>query len=289
MSVDKLVIVGVGLIGGSVGLAARARGAARRIVGLGRGEASLREAAAFGAIDEGTTSAAEAFDGAEVVVVGTPVTRIAIDAIEAARRSPPGALVTDAGSTKRRLVEAIEADATGRLKFVGAHPLAGSERRGVSAARADLFEGRLCVLTPTERTPADRLDRAEAFWRSLGCRTIRMDLDSHDAGLARASHLPHAVAAAVARAVPEAWLELGAGAFRDVTRVAGADEELWSGIFLENRGALAEALNEFRDEIDELRALLHRGDARAIEVWWAEARRRRERFAAFWSGESEPR
>jgi prephenate dehydrogenase len=281
--IGKLVIQGVGLIGGSIGMAARARGVARSVVGLGRNQDTLDEAARLGAIDQGTIDATVAYSDADVIVICTPVTRIALDVIHAARLAPPGALITDAGSTKRRLVEEVEADLSARSRFVGSHPMAGSEQRGASAARADLFEGRVCVLTPTERTPADRVDRTEAFWRSLGCRTIRMDLASHDAGVARASHVPHAVAASVARIVPDEWLELGAGAFRDVTRVAGADPSLWSGIFLENRAELSVALSELTTEIDTLRAMLERCDTAAIEAWWTEARRRREQFVKIWN------
>jgi prephenate dehydrogenase len=280
----KVAIVGVGLIGGSVGMALRNRGLAREVVGLGRSEETLRAAERLGAIDEGTTYPEEALSGASVVVVCTPVTRIAADVHSAAAISPPGALVTDAGSTKRRLVEAVEADDLARRKFVGAHPLAGSERKGAAAARADLFEGRLCVLTPTEHTPADRLETADRFWRSIGCRTRRMKVDEHDAALARTSHLPHAAAAALARVVPADWLELGAGAFRDGTRVAGAPGELWAGIFLDNRPLLLEALEEFRRELGDLAAALERGDEEGIVRWWEAARVNRERWAAGGAG-----
>lgn len=272
-------IVGVGLIGGSVGMALRQRGLAARVIGLGRSSETLEEARQLGAIDQGTTDPAEAFEDAEAVVVCTPVTRVVEDVLRAARLSPPGVMITDAGSTKRRLVEAIERDPTAQRVFVGAHPLAGSERKGVAAARADLFEGRMCVLTPTERTADDRLERAESLWQSIGCRTRRMDLDEHDAALARTSHLPHAVAAALARVVAPDWLELGAGAFRDGTRVAGAPADLWAGIFLDNRSCLLDALGELCRELDELAGALERGDEASIRAWWEKGRLNRERFS----------
>lgn len=282
-----VTIVGVGLIGGSVGMALRQRGLAARVIGLGRSSQTLEEARQRGAIDLGTTDPAQAFQDAEAVVVCTPVTRVVEDVLRAAELSPPEVMITDAGSTKRRLVEAIERDPTAQRVFVGAHPLAGSERKGVAAARSDLFEGRICVLTPTEQTADDRLERAESLWKSIGCQTRRMDLDEHDAALARTSHLPHAAAAALARVVRPDWLELGAGAFRDGTRVAGAPGELWAGIFLDNRSCLLDALGELRRELDELAEALERRDEPAIRAWWEKGRLNRERFSMPGGGSSD--
>lgn len=151
--------------------------------------------------------------------------------------------MTDAGSTKRTIVEAAEADPLSRAKFVAAHPIAGSERSGVAHARADLFDGRVCVLTPTEQTPPDSLERARGFWSALGCRVIELDPTTHDAHFARTSHLPHAVAVALASLVGPDLVPLAAGAYRDATRVAGAEAALWAPIFLENRRPCLEALS----------------------------------------------
>ena len=167
-------IVGVGLIGGSIGLALRARGLAERVVGIGRDARRLDEAKARGAIDEGSTEPTRGLRAAEVVVVCTPVTRIAEDVATAARAAGSAVLITDAGSTKRQIVEEVERDLLARAVFVGAHPIAGSEKKGVAHAQADLFENRPCVLTPTPRTPSDRFGRAREFWRALGG---RLDLD----------------------------------------------------------------------------------------------------------------
>lgn len=273
-----VAIVGVGLIGGSVGLAVRARGLAERVVGIGRDQARLAEGVRLGAIDVGTTSLQHGVDVAEVVVVCTPVTRIADDICRVSEAGPAGMLITDAGSTKRRLVEAVEAHPRARAMFVGGHPIAGSERKGVQYAVADLFEGRVCVLTPTEKTPADRLDRARAFWPSLGCRLIETSPAEHDASLALTSHLPHAVAAALAGTVPLEALAMAAGAYRDGTRVAGADGSLWAGIFRENRTPTLRAIQEFRTQLAELESALADDDAEAIVAWWNRGRARRERF-----------
>lgn len=273
-----MAIVGVGLIGGSIGLALRARGLADRVVGIGRNPRTLAEARRVGAIDEATTDPEQGVRGADVAVICIPVDRIARDAIRAAADGPDDLLVTDAGSTKAAIVEAVEADPRGRRAFVGGHPIAGSERQGVAHARADLFEGRACVLTPTGRTAADRLGRARRFWESIGCRVTEMAPADHDRALAQTSHLPHAVAAALAAAVPVELLGLAAGAYRDGTRVAAADAGLWAGIFLDNREAVLDALAAFRDQLGRLEAALDAADEDALRRLWEAARTRRLAF-----------
>ncbi len=273
-----VAIVGVGLIGGSIGLAIRVRGLADRVIGIGRDEARLAEGVRLGAIDEGTTQLRRGVEDAEVVVVCTPVTRIADDVLTAADAGPPDVLITDAGSTKRRIVEAVERDARARETFVGGHPIAGSERKGVEHAVADLFESRACILTPTGATPVDRLDRARRFWQSLGCRLIEISPAQHDDALALTSHLPHAVAAALAGTIPLEALPMAAGAYRDCTRVAGSDASLWAGIFLENRLPTLQAIGRFRERLTELESALNDGDAEAIVAWWNSARALRTHF-----------
>ena len=273
-----VAIIGVGLIGGSIGLALRSKGRAGRVVGIGRDASKLEEARRLGAIDAVELDLSKGLAGADVVVVCTPVTRIVVDILDSARLGPDAILVTDAGSTKARIVEAVERDDRGRRCFVGAHPIAGSERQGVAFARADLFEGRSCVLTPTEATPPDRLERARAFWSSLGCRLFEVDPAGHDQRLALTSHLPHAVAAALAASVPVELLPLAAGAYRDGTRVAGADAALWAGIFLENRRPVLDALDEFEARLAGFRSALDAGDSAGLVAWWNEAKARRQRF-----------
>jgi prephenate dehydrogenase len=274
----NVAIVGVGLIGGSVGLALRARGVAKRVVGIGRDAARLEEARTLGAVDVTATSLADGVAEADVVVVCTPVSRIASDVRAAAAAAPAGALITDAGSTKRDIVAVIEAEDRARRTFVGAHPIAGSERKGAAHARADLFRGRACVLTPTDRTPDDRLERARDFWEGVGCRVTTMSPAAHDEALALTSHLPHALAAALAATVPADRLPLAAGAYRDGTRVAGADPELWAAILLANRGPLLEAMAQLDRQLAALRAALEDGDEAWLRDWWAVAQARRRLF-----------
>jgi prephenate dehydrogenase len=273
-----VAILGVGLIGGSIGLALRARDLADRVVGIGRDPARLAEARELGAIDEGTTDPDLGVAGADVAVVCTPVSRIAADCLRLAAAGPDGLLLTDAGSTKAAIVADVEADPRARSLFCASHPLAGSERNGVGSARADLFVGRSVVLTPTGRTPDDRFRRARDFWRALDARVLTMPPDRHDEALALTSHLPHAIASALAGVVPAEMLPLAAGAYRDVTRVAAADSALWAEIFLANRGPMAAALDLFRERLDRFRHHLARNDADALVRWWAEGKALRDQF-----------
>lgn len=275
---ERAAIIGVGLIGGSIGQALRTRGLAKRVVGIGRSESRLSEAVRFGAVDEFTTDVAHGVARADVAIVCTPVTGIAKVVRLLAESGPEGLLVTDAGSTKRAIVEAVESDERGRAVFVGGHPIAGSERQGVEFSDAELFEGRACAVTPTDRTPVDRLERAKEFWEAVGCRVVEIDPTTHDQVLALTSHLPHAVAAALAATVPAESLMLAAGAYRDGTRVAGADASLWAGIFLENREPLLDAIGKFQGQIEALRRILESRDHDALLSWWSHAQSLRLKF-----------
>jgi prephenate dehydrogenase len=274
----RVAILGVGLIGGSIGLALRSRRAAAEVIGVGRDTGSLAQAVERGAIDRATMDLHAGVEAAEVVVVCTPVNRVAEDVRRCAEATGPDVLITDAGSSKRQIVEVLERQPRCASVFVGAHPIAGSERRGVAYAKADLFDGRPCVLTPTSRTPGDRLRRASRFWASIGCRVLEMGPSEHDEVLAYTSHLPHALAAALAGSVPIDWLPLAAGAYRDGTRVAAADTGLWTAIFRENRGPMLKALDSLRERLASFQYALMTDDEEAIRRWWDEARQRRAVF-----------
>jgi prephenate dehydrogenase len=273
-----VAIIGVGLIGGSIGLALRSRTLTSEVIGVGRDQTALDAAADQGAITRGTTDLEAGVSEADVVVVCTPVSRIADDVRRAAEAAPGHVLVTDAGSSKRQIVEAVERHPRSASVFVGAHPLAGSERRGAGHARADLFDDRVCVLTPTARTRPDRSRRVHAFWSALGCRILEMSPSEHDEVVAYTSHLPHALAAALASSVPPDWLPLAAGAFRDGTRVAAADTGLWTAIFRDNRGPLLKALGTVQECLDAFKYALMTDDEEAIRRWWGHAKDRRDLF-----------
>jgi prephenate dehydrogenase len=275
MRFEQITIVGVGLIGGSVGLAAKARGTAGRVVGVGRDRRKLDAAVAQGALDAGTTSLAEGVAGSDLIVVCTPVDRISRTIAEAAPHAGGATIFTDAGSTKRNLFQAAHWAMKDGQAFVPAHPLAGSEKTGCEHGRADLFEGRVCILTP-EPGDEDAVERVAGFWRGLGCRVVRMTAADHDEALATTSHLPHAVAAGMAGVTPVEWLPLTAGGWRDTTRIAGGDPGMWVPILLANRDAVLAAAHRFTSRLDEFRRLLEAGDGAGLGRWLAEAKQVRD-------------
>lgn len=274
MLFDTIAVVGVGLIGGSVGLAAKRGAATRRVIGIGRNPATLAEARTLGAIDDASSELAAIRD-ADLVVFCTPVDQIARQALEAAPHGKPGCLFTDAGSTKAGIVRDLEAELTG-VPFVGAHPLAGSEKSGVAHARANLFDGRVCVVTPTNRSDPGAVEKASLFWKSLGCSIHRMTPEEHDLALATTSHLPHLVAATLAAGLPAAWQPLTATGFRDTTRIAAGDPGLWAAIADENAAAIALALDGHARRIDRLRDAVAGRDRDAIRSLLTDAKRVRD-------------
>lgn len=277
MRIEQLTIVGVGLIGGSIGLAAKARGVAGRVVGVGRDPRTLARAQAGGSIDEFTTDLAAAVKAADVVVVCTPVDRVAADVQTAAISAPSRCVVTDAGSTKGNIVRELAGKLpAGAAPFIGSHPLAGSEKKGAAHARADLFVDRLVVVTPTADTDPEAASVVDLFWQSLGAKVVRMDPFEHDQALAVTSHLPHAAASGLAAVTPFAWLGLTAGGFRDCTRVAGGDAELWAAIFEANRDAVLTAVDRFQERMAALRTALAAGDRTAVTRWLADGKRVRD-------------
>lgn len=252
----KVAIVGVGLIGGSIGLALKQRGLAEKVVGIGRRQSSLDRALSVKALDDGGTDLETGVDGAELVVVATPVAEIADLVCRAAAAAGNSALVTDAGSTKATICADVESRlASAAGQFVGSHPLAGDHRTGPENARGDLLADRTVVVTPTASTPAETVAKVEAFWQSLGAEVTRLSPAEHDEAVAATSHLPHLVASALAAATPAQWLHLASTGWADTTRIAAGDSQLWAQIFAQNRPALLEALHCFEEKLQ----LLHTG------------------------------
>jgi cyclohexadieny/prephenate dehydrogenase len=279
---NRVAIVGVGLIGGSIGLALVRRGLAGHVVGIGRRPAALEAAERLGAVQSTSTDLASGVAGAELVVVCTPVGAIVERVVAAAERSAPGTLITDAGSTKVEIVAQIESQLhDGRtwrnnVRFLGGHPIAGNDKKGARHARVDLFEGRVCVLTPTANTAAeDRLALAE-MWTGLGSRVVEMRPDEHDRALAAISHLPHVAAAAVAAATPRELVGLSAGGWLDTTRVAAGDPELWQQILLSNAENVVAAIDHLNERLAALRGAIEGRDPRGLEQLLAEAKQVRD-------------
>ncbi len=276
MTLDTLTIVGVGLIGGSIGLAAKRRGLARRVLGAGRQQSSLDEALAVGAIDEGFLDAAAAVHQADLTVFCTPVDRIAEQIIALAPGCKAGALLTDAGSTKSAIVRAVEGRLPRGVAFVGSHPLAGSEKRGPQHADAGLFQDRLTVVTPAPGGDPQAVERTVSFWQALGSRVKRMAPEEHDRALAMTSHLPHLLASALAGILPVELHELTATGFRDTTRVAAGDPVLWTGIFLQNRAAMLDAVGLMQERLLAFETALKTHDRAALDDLLDQGKRTRD-------------
>ena len=264
-----IAIVGVGLMGGSLGMALRLQEPAPRVIGLDRLDETLAQAVAVGAIDQMTRDFSELRE-ADCVVFATPVGITPDLMVSAAPYIPPNAVVTDLGSVKGRIV--AEGSRLFGAQFIGGHPMAGSEENGIAAARADLFRGASWALVDV-RDPsavhADAAQQLDALVRSLGARPLYLTADLHDHLAALVSHLPHVLAYAFAQAVAadpdaEAAVSMAGGSYRDLTRVSRSSPDLWSDIFLDNRDRLLPALAAFEGVLRDLRAAIEGGDRAAL-------------------------
>ncbi len=276
MRIDTLVVVGVGLIGGSVGLAARQRRIASRVVGVdGRPEA-LRQGMERGALDETAPDLCTAARTADIMLFCTPVDEIAPGVLETAHSCRPGTLLTDAGSTKAAILRAVEGKLPPGVAIVGGHPLAGSEKQGADCSTAEMFEERLILLTRTPSTDVNALSRTAGLWEALGARARVMDPEDHDQAVATTSHLPHLTASALAGVTPAEWLGLTAGGFRDATRVSAGGPDLWAGILLSNTDAVLAAMGRVDGRLAAFRRALAAGDREALTALLREGKQVRD-------------
>ena len=268
---QRVAILGVGLLGGSVAKAIRRQIPGVHVVGYSRKLETRQLAVDCGALDESHDTLAQTCGGADVIVVATPVDKIAECVIEAAAASPADCLITDVGSTKRQIVDRIEHDGVAAKKFVAAHPIAGSEKTGVQHATETLFDGKVVVLTPSTQTDAGMLARANAFWAATGATTTQMTPAAHDAHLAAVSHVPHLISSAIARLAPDDALPLVGSGWRDITRVAAGDPGMWTAIVKENRTAIAQQLQILIESTIELQSLITSENDSELESWLAVA------------------
>jgi cyclohexadieny/prephenate dehydrogenase len=278
---EHLTILAPGLVGSSVARAARARGAARRIVIWARRpetRLALGEQAWCSAASETPEEAAE---GAEMVVVAAPVDRIVPLVRQIAPRLKVGAIVCDVGSVKGEISRLGHDALQGNAHFVGAHPMAGSERTGWEHGNADLFEGRTCFVTPLEATHPQALAKVAAFWRDLGAEVVTVDPDRHDEIVAHISHLPQLLASALCSflaARDPAWRNYAGGGLRDTTRIAGSDPRLWRTILEENRDEVLRALRDFQDDLEGFQAALANRDFAEVAARLERGRAYRDKF-----------
>ncbi len=258
---ETLLVVGVGLLGGSIATASRERGLAKHIIGVGRSEQRINQAIAAGILDAGTTNLAKAAEQADLIIFCTPVDCIARDVIAIHPHLSESCIVTDVGSTKGEICQQVDtALGKGKHQFIGSHPLAGSEKTGFEHSSSDLFEQAAVVITPQSETPESRTELLVQFWTAIGAKIHLMSPEAHDKTLAMTSHLPHLVASALAASVKEKDLPLAATGYADTTRIAAGDPELWTSIFLQNSTAMLEATQEFQQQLKAMIEAIKQGN-----------------------------
>ncbi len=277
----KLVIFGVGLIGGSLALALKRKNTAPHIVGIGRPNDSLQTALEMGVIDAAETDLTKALADTDMVVIAVPVAQMPniLKAIEP--HLSPSIIITDVGSTKSDVIQhALAILGKNAAQFVPGHPIAGAEKSGVSAARADLFDGKNVVLTPTGNTSQQAIKAVHELWGAAGARVSEMSANSHDGIFAAISHLPHLLAFALVDEIasrPNAaqLFAFAAGGFRDFTRIAGSSPEMWRDISLANREPLLGEISAYQDELAKLKSLIENLDGAGLQALFERARQAR--------------
>ena len=279
---NKMAVIGVGLIGGSLARVLREKGAVREVVGIGRGEANLKRGVELGVLDSYTTDARVGVAGADLVFVATPVCSIPKVVAEIAPYLSPGCIVTDGGSVKEYVVAACEPLMPAGTFFVGGHPIAGTEHSGVEASFATLYQGKRCIVTPTANTDAAALEKVVELWRIAGSSVPLMDPVQHDLVVAAISHLPHMVAYSLVNAVDGYdrfggdLLSFSAGGFRDFTRIASSDPVMWRDIALTNREAILEMMDFFSGYLEKLRGLVAAEDAEGLQSFFLNSKQKRD-------------
>ncbi len=265
--IDKLVVVGVGLMGGSLSLILKEKGAVGEVVGIGRGLKNLQTAKELGIVDSYTQSLEEGVKEADLILVATPVGSIAEIIKNNQQYMKDGAVITDVGSVKGDIVHDVDGFLDKRLSFVGSHPVAGTEKSGATAALSSLYNGSRCIVTPTEKTHTAALEDVKTMWQLAGAEVVVMTAEDHDKILAAISHLPHLVAYALVNSVDgiddfnENILKYSAGGFRDFTRIASSNPEMWRDICLMNKKAMIDMTERYLGELSQLKEMLAAGDS----------------------------
>ena len=270
---ETIAIIGVGLLGGSIGKAALQRGVVRQVVGIHRDGDPIGQAIRLGATTSQTFVIEDGVTQADLIFVCTPAGAVVEKVRLVARFCKPNAIISDVASAKSRIVTELK-DLP--VPFVGGHPLTGSHSSGVDAARSDLFEGERILIAESPHTDADALEYVESFWHSLGATTQRMSPAEHDATMAITSHLPHWLASVLAAVTPPDYLKLVGRGWQDTTRIAAGNTEVWRDIFLQNRDEMLKAHAEFRRLLDRFQQALQANDEQAIVELLEQGRQIRE-------------
>ncbi len=280
--IQRMAVVGVGLIGGSLARVLRENKQVKEIVGIGRTEGNLRKAVELGVIDSWNTDPREGVKGADLVFLAVPVCSITGLVKDIAPFLSPGCVVTDGGSVKGKIVEACESMMPEGRYFVGAHPIAGTEKSGVGASFSTLYSGKRCIITPTQKTCGKALDKVVKMWKAAGSEVVIMDTEKHDRIVAAISHLPHMVAYTLVNAVEgydrfdEGILKYSAGGFRDFTRIASSDPVMWRDITLMNREGILETMDIYLRYFHQLRSLVEKEDGPGLENFFTESKKSRD-------------
>lgn len=278
--VNRLAIIGVGLIGGSFALALKEAGAVDFVVGCGRSNENLQDALSIGAIDDATTDPVEAVRDADVVMLAVPMRSMAGIAKKISPELKPGAIVTDAGSAKEIVLGEMFAHLPPHVSVVAGHPIAGSEKTGAKSARADLFQNRRTILTPDKTTDQKALDLIKRLWEAAGSGVEIMPPSTHDLVLGAVSHLPHMVAYALIDTLVE-WdndvpmLRFSAGGLKDFTRIAASSPAMWRDICIDNKDVILEAIDRFSRNLAGLKEEVSASDADALERRFSRCRQAR--------------
>ena len=281
----RMVVVGVGLIGGSLALDVRKRGLVGEIVGVGRGQSNLRFAQRQGIIDRYVTTEKDIPEDTDLLVMATPVQTTVSLTKRFLPRLRPGCVVSDVGSVKAEIVRGMEQLLPSTIPFVAGHPIAGGEQWGARAAMADLFVGHRCILTPTKRTDAAALRRIAMLWRKVGAKVEMMNPETHDRILGVISHLPHVLVYALVNALSRTRVSgvdlksYCAGGFKDFTRIASSRPELWRDICLMNRSAVGQSLGDYIKSLEQLKHWIEEGKGTLLEKEFARANEIRAQIA----------
>lgn len=274
---NKVTIIGVGLIGGSLAKVLKTKRLAGEITGSGRSRETLEKALKLGVIDRMGQGAAHSVEQADLVVLATPVGTFASIVKEIAPRMKRGAVLTDVGSVKGALVRTIEEFLPSTVHYVPAHPIAGREKHGVEAATDELFRGARCILTPTQRTDKVALDKISALWQAAGMNVVNMDPDRHDHIFAAVSHLPHAAAYAMVCTVAEFsegeanYTSFSGAGFKDFTRIAASSPEMWRDICLLNGENIVEMIERYQFSLNRIKKAIKHNDAKRLEAFFRRA------------------
>ncbi len=273
---DKVTIVGVGLIGGSIGMAIKKHKLAKKVVGLSHRQTSLNKAKEMGAIDEGLVDVAQAIKGADLVILATPVDWIIKMLPVINPHLKRSCMITDVGGTKVEILAAAQNVLSNPSNFIGSHPLAGSEKKGVDFAVADLLQGALCIMTPNKNTNQQTKERIKTLWTKIGCNVKSMTAEEHDEVLAFVSHMPHLVAFSMIESIPDQFLSYAPRGLRDTTRIAGSDPELWKDVCLTNSRYVIKSIDSIVKSLSLIRKSIIDRDDKTLVDHFTKSRAKRE-------------